>query len=135
MLKSIRNISGQALDYLVAESLGLTKGDSRIHISEYGNVGRNIWRGGDYNGWNSWETFCPSANWSIGGPLIDAHISALGSDDNSPTKYAWHKDGKARASGKHFLEAAMRCIVIHLTGKSDEWHTDLQYEVPDQLCQ
>jgi hypothetical protein len=66
-----------------------------------------------------------STSWAHGGPIIEREIYSFSSDDNSTTKYAWHKDNKTRAYGDTFLIAAMRCYVASKMGD--------EVEIPEEL--
>jgi hypothetical protein len=70
--------------------------------------------------------YSPSTNWYQGGPILDREIYSFSSDDNSTTKYAWHKDNKTRSRGDTFLIAAMRCYVASKMGDEVEISEELK---------
>lgn len=79
-----------------------------------------------------YKVFCPSADWSQGGPLIDEHHVDLWfrvTDDRKIIRGADVGDGITgfSALGETSLIAAMRCIVASKLGD--------EVEIPDELLE
>lgn len=75
----------------------------------------------------------PATNPTQGWPFIEEKIYTFSSDDSSggpphegvQTKYAWHRDGVARAHGDSFLIAGLRAVAVAHFGE--------ETEIPDEL--
>lgn len=78
------------------------------------------------NSLDYWEYFKYSANWNLGGPIIEREkirVSFVNTPEASPDfdKPDWGQ----RFYGKTYLEAAMRCYVASKLGESVEIPTEL----------
>jgi len=97
-------LQGAALDWAVAKC----EGRDKTYMDHFTSA------------WHLNKSLRYSSNWAQGGPIIEREIYSFSSDDNSTTKYAWHKDNKTRAYGDTFLIAAMRCFVSSKLGDEVE---------------
>lgn len=114
-------LNGPALDWLVAESIGLEPipgqpPEFRYWKDQYGNDQSGQW--------------LPSTDWSQGGPLIDEYrvvFLTVGGNPDALAAIPHDKDGKSGAfrGGKTRLCAAMRAIVAMEIGKEAEVPQDL----------
>jgi hypothetical protein len=95
---------GPALDWLVAKCEGYDA-DNSVVLTE----------------WIPDYSTDPTHSW----PIIEREIFSFSSDENSDTKYAWHKNGIHRAYGDAFLIAAMRCYCASKLGA--------EVEIPEEL--
>ena len=110
MKVSVNELTGTALDWAVAQCEGV-----RVRLLEFG-----LCYGvhGDINYQDQWVGYCPSSDWSIGGPIIEREIAAIdhgyGLRCNqwlSVKRNAYYGMPKHYADGPTLLIACMRCYV------------------------
>ena len=94
-------LTGTALDWAVAKSKGI---DFEIDLA--------ILIDG--------EIYCPSAEWSDGGPIIDNYGISIEFTAIPGANWFAHIDGLFEVSADTALMAAMRCFVFSKLGKEVE---------------
>lgn len=108
-------LSGEALDYAVANCLGQEIYTDGAGWHRYGELAELWW---------------PSTSWKVGGPLFDEYCTAFHRDqfivDNNEGT-CWATVGLSQCSGNDILEAFLRALVTERSGK--------EVEVPDELVQ
>ena len=115
----VSELAGRSLDWAVkqCELLG-----GHITMGEYNGKPAVILNNGLLYCDEEW--FCPSVNWSQGGPIIEREKITPHADFEEWVAQAWQSN--VTESGDTLLVAAMRCYVSLKAGDS--------IEIPEELC-
>lgn len=113
------HLQGPALDWIVAR-IEFPKGAYGGEADHYSGNNNERWIRIPDKENRSYTLANYSTNWAQGGPIFEREIASHSTDDNSPTKYAWHKNGESRSYGPTLLVAAMRCYVESQLGPEVE---------------
>lgn len=100
-------LSGEALDWAVAQSIGQEIFTDGAGVYRYGSFAHVWW---------------PSTSWYVGGPIFNEHCSAFHRDNDGT---CWATVGLSQCSGNDILEAFLRALVTERSGK--------EVDVPDEL--
>ncbi|WP_069267400.1 phage protein NinX family protein [Paraburkholderia nodosa] len=126
----VSELSGALLNYWVAKADGLHE----PRIAEYTDGCLHCLLPGQQVGENHWRPerlYFPSADWSVGGPIIEREEICVRTMAQlrtfRPGERCWranHYHGEYLSTGSTFLEAAMRCFV------KSKFGDDVPDEVP-----
>jgi hypothetical protein len=119
------DLTGAALDWAVAQAENQRV--NVILVTEQASAGfyTVVWEGFD-------ESYNPSTNWGIAGPIIERLRMRLVPWDREPDRpmHGWWTAGiydmQGSVNGRTMLEAAMRCYVSHAIG--------YRIDIPDELA-
>jgi hypothetical protein len=110
---------GPALDY----AAGVALGHDMSKAVSYGTYLRiPAHAGSAYT-----VTFCPSTDWTVGGPIIERERIGVWHYQQKDWMASWWKDGR-QAFGPTPLIAAMRCFVASRLGESVDIPEELRGE-------